>query len=338
MKKTPYKVANVLFKGLLVGVFFFPVVTNAYTIANQSPTPVDSSNSGFIAPITVTQGGKLGSFITNIRWNGTTATSGTPFYAVLYTSPYGLGNAIDCQTNNLIPEFVGASGNYPGGYSLVGPFYGTACNFSTGSTFGIRLINANSGGVDGHEIGFKSTATTSAGYWFIATTDTASSTLYAIQQKYLNTISTTTVSQLCQSNSSGSFLDAAASSFANGLCHAGVFLFVPSQEVTNGFLTQKNILVEQKFPFSWITDLRSQLEGLSASSTENFFNLTINFGSTTQMFGFTELTVISTSTMNTYLSTSTRNAIKNLLATMFYLAAIYFIYRQIQGVWHKQTA
>jgi len=122
----------------------------------------------------------------------------------------------------------------------------------------------------------------------------------------------------------------------NGLCVSLGYLFIPAE----GSFTQFQQIPESingRFPFSWIGNMRTILEGANASSSDNFINLGINFGTTTQKLGFTSLTIISTSTLDKYFPSTMRTAAKTLIATALYLGLAYAIYRQLHGIWNKQV-
>lgn len=143
---------------------------------------------------------------------------------------------------------------------------------------------------------------------------------------YVPGLSTSTVEVYCAGNV-----------VETGICNVLTFLFVPSDASLSAFLENKNVLVETRFPFSWLTDMREIFNEITATTTENFINLSLDFGTTTEILGFNDLEVISTSTISKYLSTETRTSLKTLLATVFYLLAAGFLYRSVQGFWHKQV-
>jgi len=152
-------------------------------------------------------------------------------------------------------------------------------------------------------------------------------------------ISTTSQQIWCNQNFSTTtgLLDNLGQSISLGICNVGVFLFVPNTSAISQFTTGWTTLTTSNFPFSWITNLRDILDAYVATSTENFPSLTIAFGTSTSILGMTSLEVISTSTIGTYLSDSTRESIQLLLATIFYLLAASFVYRNLQNVWHKRV-
>jgi hypothetical protein len=120
--------------------------------------------------------------------------------------------------------------------------------------------------------------------------------------------------------------------FSNALCIAGGFLFIPTSDSLAAF---QNIpaVIGSSFPFAYITQIRTILAAAQASSSQNFINLTLPFGTSTQILGINNLAVISTSTFSKYVSDSQRNSMRDLLAAVFYLSAAAFIYREIQRVW-----
>jgi len=162
---------------------------------------------------------------------------------------------------------------------------------------------------------------------------------YVLPETTLSAFASSTVATLCDSNfaTSTGFLDSVGSSISNGLCRVGAFLFVPNVSTINQFQQSWSTLTTTSFPFSWITDTRTILEGYVATTSEAFPSISIDFGSSTESLGFTTLDVISTSTISYYLPDSTRTLIKTLLASMFYLLAIGYIYRDLQSIWNKQV-
>jgi len=71
--------------------------------------------------------------------------------------------------------------------------------------------------------------------------------------------------------------------FAEGLCAAGVFLFVPAPETISEF-TNLRLEMETKFPFSFFFQAQDVLEGLEYQATTSEFSLdlhSLGLGSTT---------------------------------------------------------
>lgn len=85
--------------------------------------------------------------------------------------------------------------------------------------------------------------------------------------------------------------------FADGLCAAFSYLFVPSTSAVNGLVSQE-INAENKFPFSWIFGLQSAINGLS-TSTASTTDFAINWGAmgvgTSTPLGLANLAPASTS-------------------------------------------
>lgn len=149
--------------------------------------------------------------------------------------------------------------------------------------------------------------------------------------------SSTNLDEFCgEIATSTGFLDSIGSSFSNGICRTFAYFFIPNTQAVlefQGISSQ----ITSKFPFAWAADIQEIYREQVATTTSNFINLTIPFGTSTQIFGFQNLTVISTSTMSQYLPESVRLSIKTLIAALFYLLAAAFIYRSIQHIWHKQV-
>lgn len=122
----------------------------------------------------------------------------------------------------------------------------------------------------------------------------------------------------------------------NGVCLVTGFMFIPSASSISSFADDETALTARE-PFSWITQARSLLEDQSASSTDNFINLSLAFGTTTQVLGISTVNVISTTTLSHYLPDAQRNALKGLITLMIYLLAAAYIYRDMQNIWHKQV-
>jgi len=151
-------------------------------------------------------------------------------------------------------------------------------------------------------------------------------------------IATSSQAVYCYQNfaSSTGFMDSVGLSISQGICNVGVFLFIPSSASIMGWNSNLNSL-SSRAPFRWIGQMRTSLEGLTASSTDNYINLTLNFGTTTAILGFTQLTVISSTTLSKYYPDSIRTSTRNLIGIVFILLGVSFIYRDLQRVWHKQV-
>jgi len=152
-------------------------------------------------------------------------------------------------------------------------------------------------------------------------------------------IATTSQQTYCSTNFSTStgLLDSIGQSISLGFCNVGVFLFVPSLSAVATFQNNWDTLTTTKFPFSWVVDARETIDQFAATSSQGWFAVSIPTGSTTAALGFTSIEVISTSTLSYYLPDSVRDTIKVLIGAVFYLLAIGYVYRDLQGIWHKQV-
>jgi len=128
--------------------------------------------------------------------------------------------------------------------------------------------------------------------------------------------------------------------FSEGLCTVFVFLFVPNPNVLNEFMSLPT-LINEKFPFSYATGFYSAFNGLSASSTDNFLSVSINFhdigmGSTTPFGNFVpNLTVLSTTTILTYITQSQWDFVQLLIAGGLWLMLAFDIFFTVRDKLHK---
>jgi len=148
------------------------------------------------------------------------------------------------------------------------------------------------------------------------------------------------------SDSSGIFFSGAASycdsAFASstgissyiggGLCLALGYLFIPTPASVQSFQNIPSDIAATP-PLSWFGELVNIFESGTASTTTAFPALAFNLGTTTSALGVTNIVVLSTSTLSTYMPDSTRLAFKYLIAIVFYLAAASAIYSQLKRTW-----
>lgn len=121
-------------------------------------------------------------------------------------------------------------------------------------------------------------------------------------------------------------------SITNGLCQVVGYLFIPTPLSVQSF-QDIPLSLESTPPISWFTEIKNTITSEEASTTDNFINLTLNFGTSTAILGFNDLTVISTDTIARYLPDSTRVDLRNLIAVTFYLLTASLIYFQIKNLW-----
>lgn len=120
-------------------------------------------------------------------------------------------------------------------------------------------------------------------------------------------VATSSAAVLCNSSfaTSTGFLDSMGSSIANAFCDAGVFLFIPSSQALSQY-GDFSSLVQDHFPFSWIDQVQTTWNGLSASSTANMpeYDLQLGdlgIGSSSPMGDLLpNFTLLSTSTVTKY--------------------------------------
>lgn len=225
---------------------------------------------------------------------------------------------------------------------------GVGCNLEAGDYVRVTLqIHTLSGTSPFSQI--RGSRTNSKGWawcdpaitYFCGAPPSATSTFYAsfsLLSNNFQIVPTTEASGVGFSGAVAFCNDAFASStgigstIGNGACIAAGFLFIPTPASVSAFQDIPNS-IQQAFPFSWVSQMRTILAASQASSTENFVNLSINFGTTTAKLGLSTVDIISTTTISKYLTEGQRNAIKALLAAVFYLGAASFIYRSLQNIW-----
>jgi len=338
MKKAPHILAT-LFLGVLGVAFFVPLDASAYTMANESVETFNSQSGVLIYnPVQIERTGTIGSFVSYFFYDNSIATSGTRFLAQVY-----LADAVtsrDCLTSVFTPASEGWTLASPGAYSVIGPFSGTQCSYSVGDEITIRVSNLDipfannlidSGGRKPIQLGSPSKD------FYLLTTDTASSTIYQIERDYLGLVGTSTVAELCSRNvgTSTSFLDSAGASFSNGLCNVGVFLFVPSQEVLDGFGNLASS-TQSKIPFSYYYDFRNILSGSAATSTSNFSVLAVDLratgvGSTSPWATVlpSSFNYLSSTTITAYVSPTLYDLLFLLMRSAIWIAVLFHIYHRI---------
>lgn len=120
--------------------------------------------------------------------------------------------------------------------------------------------------------------------------------------------------------------------FAEGLCMAGVFLFVPDPATLDDFFALPSVAAT-KFPFSWIYGVKGQFDVLSASTTSNFASLSLNLastgvGSTTAIGNILPNFVgFSTTTLLAYIGSGVWNTFQDLISAGLWLGLVLYIYQ-----------
>jgi len=128
--------------------------------------------------------------------------------------------------------------------------------------------------------------------------------------------------------------------FAEGLCTAGAFLFIPSNASVEGMLNIKTT-AELYFPFSWIFITSNTFSTLNSTSSDNIQSVNLNLhnlgiGSTTPIGNILpNWTVLSSTTIKYYFVNSTWDLIQTLMIISIWLILIYHIVHTIRLRHHK---
>jgi len=150
-------------------------------------------------------------------------------------------------------------------------------------------------------------------------------------------VATSSVATFCNTNfatSSGGFLASVGQDISLGLCKVTSFLFVPNQNTLNQWQTLASTTVT-KIPFSYVYEVYADFRTLSATTTENLPTYTadltsLTLGSTTS-FGnvLPNLSILSQSTISTYLPAGIHDALFLLARSAIWLFVVLSLYRRI---------
>jgi len=130
--------------------------------------------------------------------------------------------------------------------------------------------------------------------------------------------------------------------FAEALCSAFSFMFLPSTETLEAFTGIPEVAAE-RFPFSWIYGVKSEIESLSVSSTTAMTALAYNYanlgiGSTTPMGNILpNIEVFSKNTIETYISAGLWANFQTLIAAGMWLSFFFFEFNRARKLAHKHT-
>jgi len=128
--------------------------------------------------------------------------------------------------------------------------------------------------------------------------------------------------------------------FGYAMCSASVFLFVPDPEIINNYVGLPDT-VAQRFPFSWYYGIKGTFDGMTASSTSNMASVSINFASvdpaTSTPFGalLPNATILSSTTISTYLSPTILATILALETAAVYVLFGLFLFHDVQRRWFR---
>jgi len=339
MKKSP------VFFTIFLGAFLFATVAFAYTVNfvsyTDSSTMISSSGSGS----------------TNQGWNLGTGLS-SPFYSY---SLYFLVNKVagpdepvyltitcynDSAYSSSCGTFVNSASTTPprntaGSYTftiatstqpIFNPlkYYRITTLGTAGAVYGIKLYggtatNTCSSNCSGRPYQIATTQF----YGPTLTTATATSSSF-----FSGSLSTTTLANMAGQCSESSNI------FSEGLCMAGVFLFIPAPD-TLGQFSQLKDTVSTKFPFSYLVSATETWNALTASTTSNAPVYTyalhdLGLGSTTPLGNILpNMTVFGSSTVMTYFPTALFDTLKALAGMALVLGLVADIFFTSRNLLHK---
>ena len=151
-------------------------------------------------------------------------------------------------------------------------------------------------------------------------------------------ISTTSQQRYCYQNFSTStgFLSVLSQDISLGFCNTAVFLFVPS---TDSFQSLESLSssTSTHFPFSWFYGTVFLFQSLEASSSQ-MVNWVIPFhslglGSSTVMGNFLpDVTILSSSTITTYIGLERWESLQFLIVISLYLGLVFGFYKEVKFI------
>lgn len=127
--------------------------------------------------------------------------------------------------------------------------------------------------------------------------------------------------------------------FAEGLCVAFSFLFVPNTQTVAQFASIKT-LASGKIPFSYVASIKSTIDSIAtSSSSQNFplFIIPLSHYASSTITGIIPDLVFSTTTISTYFPDSVRLALRTLLIAIIWLSAGWFAYYEGMKAIHPKT-
>lgn len=152
-------------------------------------------------------------------------------------------------------------------------------------------------------------------------------------------ISTTSQQVYCYQNfaSTTGFLDSLGASVSQGVCNVAVFLFVPSSIAIANWQNLGSS-TKSRIPFSYMYEAAAAYSTLTASSSNNFINVSLDMSSWASSSLVTlpsQWVVLSTSTVSQYYPDPIRITFRALMATALYLGLALWLYRKGQRALHK---
>lgn len=146
-------------------------------------------------------------------------------------------------------------------------------------------------------------------------------------------IATTSQQVYCYGNFSTStgLLDSIGQSISLGICNVGVFLFVPSNSVVNNFFLTASSSAE-RIPISYFYDFRNAIISQVATTAATVPTYSVNLqalglGSSTPLGNvLPALTILSTSTIDTFLPAGMRTTLINLASYAIWVFTAFTLY------------
>lgn len=152
-------------------------------------------------------------------------------------------------------------------------------------------------------------------------------------------ISTTTQASFCDEYApydDSDIISATLTYLPNGLCRVVGFLVIPSDASLSAF-TNIGTVAQSKAPISWAVEVRGVYDSFVATSSDVFPALALTLGTTSNFLGGGSIELLSEEKVEQFSGSTALSLFRALVATMFWLLAIGFVYRQISGIWHKQV-
>jgi len=217
------------------------------------------------------------------------------------------------------------SGASPTGYTPLANFIGTQYDYG---------VTEYSGAYSG---GLGQSATSTGSIYFQIYSGTVPSAFNA--QRFIPSVSTTTVQQTCGSNlaTSSGLVDSVGSAVSYGFCVAGTFLFVPSQDSLQSYNGISTVL-PTIIPFSYFYDFSNIINGEQASTSVNFTPLGVDLAATgvastspyKSILQAVPTTYLSTTTIMTYVPQSLYDTLFLLMRSAIWITLALHIFNRLR--------
>jgi len=269
--------------------------------------------------------------VVNSHLNGSRLT-----IVIASTSSYTIGDPVPWTGSNGCTEPLNNSGDvfYPAAHGLKGGSSGGYLMPNTTYYVFATIDDACGSGTVNAEI----RTNLSSDFYYGYITDTSGNSIPIVPGIPGFTdagISTTSQQVFCNTNfsTSSGLLDSLGQSISLGFCNVGVFLFVPSGNALSQFQSLASTS-QTKIPFSYFFGAKDIFLGLTASTTENLPDWSIDlpaFGSSTPMGTIipTHISILSTTTIDRYYPSPIRHTFLFLGSSAIWLGVLFMFYRRI---------